>query len=99
MVSEKTTEDYRGIAAIWLDAQDIKIWSKVVVKTKKGTFKGIVIPRGEQGDDKHIVIKLLKGWNLIFITSIIIFKRTFSNNKCLNNNSNKCIFVMLQNRL
>jgi glutamyl-tRNA(Gln) amidotransferase subunit D len=71
-VSEKTTSDYRGIAAIWLDAQDIEVWSNVTIKTKKGTYKGILLPRGEQGDEKHIVIKLSSGYNVgINLDSIV----------------------------
>ena len=71
-MSEKTTGDYRGITAIWLDAQDIDVWSNVTIKTKKGTYKGILLPRGEQGDEKHIVIKLSSGYNIgINLDSII----------------------------
>ena len=76
-MSEDSNNDYRGIAAIWLEAQEIKVWSKVNVKTKKGAFKGVLIPRGEQGDDKHIIIKLPSGYNIgISLDSIIEIKTT-----------------------
>jgi glutamyl-tRNA(Gln) amidotransferase subunit D len=76
-MSEKLKSDYRGIAAIWLEAQDIDIWSNVIVKTKKGTFKGILLPRGEQSDDKHIVLKLENGYNIgIELDNIIEIKST-----------------------
>jgi len=74
-VAEKTKGEYQGISAIWLDAQDIDIWSNIIVKTKKGTFKGILLPRGEQGDEKHIVIKLSNGYNIgINLDNIIEIK-------------------------
>ncbi|MBK5114511.1 MAG: Glu-tRNA(Gln) amidotransferase subunit GatD [Candidatus Heimdallarchaeota archaeon] len=74
-MTEDTSSDYRGIAAIWLEAQEIKVWSKINIKTKKGTFKGVLIPRGEQGDDKHIVVKLASGYNIgISLDTIIEIK-------------------------
>ncbi len=76
-MSEESENDYRGIAAIWLDAQDIKVWSKVTIKTKKGTFKGVLLPRSEQGDDKHITVKLPSGYNIgINLDSILEIKTT-----------------------
>ena len=76
-MSEDSSNDYRGIAAIWLEAQEIKVWSKINVKTKKGVFKGVLIPRGEQGDDKHIIIKLPSGYNIgISLDSIVEIKTT-----------------------
>lgn len=74
-MTDKSTSDYHGISAIWLDAQDIEIWSEVTIKTKKGAFKGILLPRGEHGDEKHIVIKLSNGYNIgINLDSIIEIK-------------------------
>jgi len=74
-VSEKSENDYRGIAAVWLDAQDIDVWSNVNLKTKKGNFKGVILPRGEQGDDKHIVVKISSGYNISFdLDSILEIK-------------------------
>ncbi|HUT82388.1 MAG TPA: Glu-tRNA(Gln) amidotransferase subunit GatD [Candidatus Bathyarchaeia archaeon] len=74
-MSEKSENDYRGIAAVWLDAQDIDVWSNVNLKTKKGNFKGVILPRGEQGDDKHIVVKISSGYNISFdLDSILEIK-------------------------
>ncbi|MFW9923144.1 MAG: Glu-tRNA(Gln) amidotransferase subunit GatD [Candidatus Thorarchaeota archaeon] len=42
----------------------IEIWSRISIKTSKGTFKGIVIPRGEQGDENHLILKLSNGYNI-----------------------------------
>ncbi|MHA1743193.1 MAG: asparaginase domain-containing protein, partial [Candidatus Heimdallarchaeota archaeon] len=76
-MSEDGNKDYYGIAAVWLDAQDITVWSKVTLKTKKGTFKGILLPRGGQGDDKHLTIKLSNGYNIaINLDDIIEIKKT-----------------------
>ncbi|NHJ31381.1 MAG: Glu-tRNA(Gln) amidotransferase subunit GatD [Asgard group archaeon] len=65
------------MAAIWLEAQEIGVWSNITIKTKKGIFKGVLIPRGEQGDDKHIIIKLPSGYNIgISLDTIIEIKAT-----------------------
>jgi len=70
-LSEESGNGYRGVAAEWLRERDIKVWSKVTIKSIKGIFKGILLPRGDQGDDQHIVIKLENGYNIgLAITNI-----------------------------
>ena len=42
---------------------NIKVGSKVRVKTKKQTYEGILMPRIELGDTSSVVIKLSNGYN------------------------------------
>lgn len=75
IVAEEIKEDYRGMAATWLREHGIAVWSKVTIKSTKGNFKGVLVPRGEQGDDEHIVIKLSSGYNIgLHINNILEIK-------------------------
>jgi glutamyl-tRNA(Gln) amidotransferase subunit D len=64
MVPDYIDKNYQGDASVWLQEHGIKVWSHIIVKTTKGTFKGILLPRGEQGDDQHLVLKLTNGYNI-----------------------------------
>jgi len=55
---------YRGKAKAKLIEQKVKVWSDAIVKTEKGVFKGIILPRSETADDRHIVLKLHNGYNV-----------------------------------
>ncbi|MCP4593523.1 MAG: Glu-tRNA(Gln) amidotransferase subunit GatD [bacterium] len=58
------TPGYRGIGKSTLDRFDVSVWSEVEVKTGNGGFKGIILPRSETADDRHIVLKLSTGYNV-----------------------------------
>jgi glutamyl-tRNA(Gln) amidotransferase subunit D len=55
---------YRGEALSLLKAQSVRVWSDAEVQTTRGAFKGIILPRSETADDKHIVLKLRNGYNV-----------------------------------
>jgi glutamyl-tRNA(Gln) amidotransferase subunit D len=55
---------YRGEALATLQSFDARVWSDVEVKTEKGAFTGIVLPRSETADPHHIVLKLRSGYNV-----------------------------------
>jgi len=55
---------YRGEALDTLKQFGAQVWSDVEVKTPKGTFTGIILPRSETADPNHIVIKLRSGYNV-----------------------------------
>jgi glutamyl-tRNA(Gln) amidotransferase subunit D len=62
---------YKGIALSKLKELGVKVWSDVEISTDKGSFKGIILPRSETADDRHIVIKMQNGYNIgILATSI-----------------------------
>jgi glutamyl-tRNA(Gln) amidotransferase subunit D len=55
---------YRGEALALLKAQGVRVWSDADVSTTLGNFTGIILPRSETADDKHIVLKLRNGYNV-----------------------------------
>ncbi|HWR35021.1 MAG TPA: Glu-tRNA(Gln) amidotransferase subunit GatD [Clostridia bacterium] len=58
-------QGYRGAAKLLLEKFEIGVWSEVDVKNDAGSdFRGVILPRSETCDDKHIVIKLFTGYNV-----------------------------------
>jgi glutamyl-tRNA(Gln) amidotransferase subunit D len=62
---------YRGDALALLKAQGVRVWSEAEVATSRGTFTGIILPRTETADDKHIVLKLRNGYNVGITVSTV----------------------------
>jgi len=40
------------------------VWGQAEVLTSRGDFKGTVLPRSENDDDRHIVLKIATGYNI-----------------------------------
>jgi len=55
---------YRGEALETLKTYNAQVWSDVEIRTAKGIFTGIVLPRSETADPLHIVLKLRSGYNI-----------------------------------
>ena len=55
---------YKGDAVEILKKFNIRVWGDAEVKTTRGDFSGIILPRSENDDDKHIVLKLITGYNV-----------------------------------
>ncbi len=55
---------YKGKALSLLKEFDIRVWTEAVIKTTRGDFSGIILPRAENDDDRHIVLKLATGYNV-----------------------------------
>ena len=56
---------YKGEALDFLKKSDVTVWSDVVIITDVGTeLEGVILPRAEGTDDKHIVLKLKNGYNI-----------------------------------
>jgi len=55
---------YKGAALGILKKFKVQVWSDIEVKTSRGNFKGILLPRSETADNKHIVLKLRNGYNV-----------------------------------
>jgi len=55
---------YKGRALDILKQYNMRVWSDSTVDTTRGVFEGIILPRSENDDDKHIVIKLITGYNV-----------------------------------
>ncbi|MFH1107988.1 MAG: Glu-tRNA(Gln) amidotransferase subunit GatD [Planctomycetota bacterium] len=57
-------QGYRGIGRQVLERFGVGVWSDVVVECADGRFSGLILPRSETADDKHIVLKLESGYNV-----------------------------------
>ncbi len=55
---------YRGEALRKLQEFEAFIWSNVIIETPDGEFDGIILPRSENADEYHIVLKLRTGYNV-----------------------------------
>jgi glutamyl-tRNA(Gln) amidotransferase subunit D len=64
MAQNDDFKGYRGESLKVLEQFDAKIWSDVEIKTEKGIFSGIILPRSETADPLHIVLKLHVGYNI-----------------------------------
>ncbi len=58
------TRGYRGPALEAMQRFGLKVWDEVVLKTDKGDFQGVILPRAETGDPYHIVLKMNIGYNV-----------------------------------
>lgn len=61
------SEDYKGYrepALSVLKKNEVKVWSEVEMKTTRGLFSGLILPRSETSDSRHIVLKLKNGYNI-----------------------------------
>ena len=57
-------QGYKGRALETLKKYNARVWAKVEVQTKRGVFEGTILPRAENTDDKHIVMKFFTGYNI-----------------------------------
>ncbi len=64
MANNDSFKGYRGEALEMLKNFNALVWSDVEVKTIKGTYVGIILPRSETADPDHIVVKLRSGYNI-----------------------------------
>ncbi|MHA1710755.1 MAG: Glu-tRNA(Gln) amidotransferase subunit GatD [Candidatus Freyarchaeota archaeon] len=55
---------YRGFTRRKLEEAKVKVWSVVRVVNPDTTYEGILLPRSELGDDRHVVLKLKTGYNI-----------------------------------
>jgi len=68
---------YKGKALDTLKNFQARVWGDTTVDTTRGSFQGIILPRSENDDDKHIVIKLITGYNVgIDVDTILDMKET-----------------------
>jgi glutamyl-tRNA(Gln) amidotransferase subunit D len=55
---------YKGKALKTLEEAKAEIGDLIRVTKEEATYEGILIPRSELGDDRHIVIKIKSGYNI-----------------------------------
>ncbi|RKX29641.1 MAG: Glu-tRNA(Gln) amidotransferase GatDE subunit D [Candidatus Zixiibacteriota bacterium] len=70
-------QGYRGEALTVLEKYGVRVWSEAKIKSTRGDFEGIVLPRAENDDNLHIVLKLDTGYNIgISVDTIIEMKES-----------------------
>ena len=57
-------QGYKGDALGILKKYNVRVWGQTKVDTTRGSFEGTVLPRSENDDDQHIVIKIITGYNI-----------------------------------
>jgi len=70
-MSEDIFQGYRGKALKILKKFNVRVWGLAEFETTRGKFKGTVLPRAENDDDIHIVIKIETGYNIGISVSTI----------------------------
>lgn len=55
---------YKGKALSFLKKYNVRVWSEACVESTRGEFRGIILPRSENDDDWHFVLKLANGYNV-----------------------------------
>ncbi|MBO4542415.1 MAG: Glu-tRNA(Gln) amidotransferase subunit GatD [Bacteroidales bacterium] len=63
-MDDKTFQGYKGRALEVLKKFDVHVWDKAEVETTRGHFSGKILPRAENTDDLHIVLKVITGYNI-----------------------------------
>lgn len=63
-MSEKESSGYSGEALRILKGAEVDIGDRIRVSKRGRVYEGILIPRSEYGDERHIVIKLKSGYNI-----------------------------------
>lgn len=68
-------QGYKGGALKILKQYNSRVWGKVEIETTRGKFEGTILPRSENDDEIHIVLKIETGYNIgIDITTITSMK-------------------------
>ena len=63
-LSSDRFKGYRGRSLECLRKFDVGVWSDVEIKSTRGDFKGVILPRSETADDVHVVLKIHNGYNV-----------------------------------
>ncbi|MDD2962362.1 MAG: Glu-tRNA(Gln) amidotransferase subunit GatD [Bacteroidales bacterium] len=71
MMNEDFFQGYKGHALELLKQYNVRVWGQAEVETTRGNFSGTVLPRSENDDDRHIVMKIVTGYNIGIDTGTI----------------------------
>jgi glutamyl-tRNA(Gln) amidotransferase subunit D len=76
-MSDDLFQGYKGAALNILKNFNVRVWGQAEVNTTRGLFTGTILPRSENDDDQHIVMKIITGYNVgIDILTITGMKET-----------------------
>ena len=57
-------QGYKGNALEVLKKYNVRVWGQAEFETTRGNFVGTVLPRAENNDEQHIVLKSNTGYNI-----------------------------------
>ena len=57
-------QGYKGRSLEVLKKYNVRVWGQAIIKSTRGEFRGTVLPRSENDDDEHIVLKVITGYNI-----------------------------------
>jgi len=57
-------QGYKGDSLVLLKKYNVRVWGQAEIETTRGPFKGTILPRAENDDDRHIVLKIATGYNV-----------------------------------
>jgi glutamyl-tRNA(Gln) amidotransferase subunit D len=63
-MSDDIFQGYKGKALAILQKYNARVWGKVEIESTRGQFVGTILPRAENTDDTHIVLKFFTGYNI-----------------------------------
>lgn len=63
-MNEDFFQGYKGGALEVLEKYNVRVWGQADVNTSRGAFQGTILPRAENDDDQHIVMKISTGYNV-----------------------------------
>lgn len=63
-MTEDIFQGYKGQALDVLKKYKVRVWGKVRIDTTRGVFEGTILPRSENDDDRHLVLKFKTGYNI-----------------------------------
>lgn len=63
-MSDDIFQGYKGEALTLLKKFNTRVWGQASIETSRGKFVGTVLPRSENDDDQHIVLKIPTGYNI-----------------------------------
>ncbi len=70
-------QGYKGAGLEVLKKFNVRVWGQAEVETTRGSFRGTVLPRADQDDDRHIVLKIPTGYNIgLDVATITSMKET-----------------------
>jgi len=76
-MSNDIFQGYKGESLEILKKYNVRVWGQAEVNTTRGPFKGTILPRSENDDDQHLVMKIITGYNIgIDIKTITDMKET-----------------------
>ena len=64
MTTAADNKGYRGAGLGVLKRFGVSVWSDVEVRAHDGVYRGLILPRSETADERHVVLKMASGYNV-----------------------------------